>query len=338
MRFLVTGATSGLGRNAVEWLLKQGFEVHATGRNKFVGRELMDLGARFTELDLVDADEHDLRNLLKDCDIIWHCAALSSPWGKYKWFYQANVAVTAKLAYWAGKLAIKRFVHVSTPSIYFDFQSHIDIPETYLANKFVNDYAATKYLAEQNIQQNVINFPNTTYLILRPRGIFGPHDRVVFPRVLAQIKSRNGVLPLPNGGRACIDLTFVLNVVYALFLATTNNSLSSGEVFNISNQQPSYLYEMTEKLFKDNLKMDYNIRSIPYSFLYSIATVLELSSKFTGQEPLLTRYSVGTIYFDMTLNQQKAINRLGYRPMYTLNQGFEITANWLRNNLDDLNG
>ncbi len=34
MKYLVTGATSGLGRNAVEALLAQGCDVRATGRDE----------------------------------------------------------------------------------------------------------------------------------------------------------------------------------------------------------------------------------------------------------------------------------------------------------------
>jgi len=56
MRFLVTGATSGLGRNAVEWLLAEGHQVHATGRDKHIGKQLIALGACFTALDLVHAE------------------------------------------------------------------------------------------------------------------------------------------------------------------------------------------------------------------------------------------------------------------------------------------
>lgn len=330
MRFLVTGATSGLGRNAVEWLLKEGHEVKATGRDQTVGKQLIALGAEFTALDLITATDQQYKALLNHCDIIWHCAALSSPWGKYDWFYQANILVTERLSHWAGKLGIKRFIHVSTPSIYFDFQSHVDIPESYVAKKFANHYAATKYQAEQVIQQCVINFPDTTYLMIRPRGLFGAHDRVIAPRILAQIKRTHGILPLPAGGNAYVDLTFVLNVVYALFIASTHHSLISGEVFNITNQQPCHLNELLRQLLQDKLQINYQIRSLPYKLLYGVASLLELSAAFTKKEPALTRYSVGTLYFDMTLSQQKAIERLGYTPKYSLAEGIEITASWLQ--------
>lgn len=40
MKVLVTGATSGLGRNAVEYLRHKGVSVRATGRNEAMGKLL----------------------------------------------------------------------------------------------------------------------------------------------------------------------------------------------------------------------------------------------------------------------------------------------------------
>lgn len=332
MKFLVTGATSGLGRNAAQWLLQAGYQVCATGRNKLVGEQLRQIGAQFTALDLVTASDEDYLNLLQGCDVVWHCAALSSPWGDYQDFYQANVVVTSRLAQLAGKLGIKRFVHVSTPSLYFDFRSHQNISENQLAKRFANHYASTKYLAEQMIQQNVHSFPDTVFIILRPRGIFGPHDRVLISRVLALIARTKGNLPLPGAGEAVIDLTFVLNVVQALFLASTNEQLLSGEIFNITNQQPMQLKTMLNMLLKDRLHIDYRIRPLPYPVLFALACCSELVAKVTGKEPTLTRYSVGALYFDMTLNPEKANQRLGYQPIYSLEEGINLTAEWLSQN------
>ena len=44
MKVLVTGATSGLGRNAVEYLRSRGISVRASGRNEAMGKLLEKMG------------------------------------------------------------------------------------------------------------------------------------------------------------------------------------------------------------------------------------------------------------------------------------------------------
>ncbi|VDR28707.1 short chain dehydrogenase [Raoultella terrigena] len=54
MKVLVTGATSGLGRNAVEYLRNKGISVRATGRNEAMGKLLSKMGAEFVPADLTE--------------------------------------------------------------------------------------------------------------------------------------------------------------------------------------------------------------------------------------------------------------------------------------------
>jgi nucleoside-diphosphate-sugar epimerase len=330
MKVLVTGATSGLGRNATEWLLAEGHQVHATGRDMAVGRLLEAQGARFTALDLTRAGVEQCNQLMVGCDIVWHCAAKSSPWGSRQAFYQANTFVTEKLAKAAGRSGVKRFIHISTPAVYFDFKHHHNIVESEFAQRFANHYAASKFAAEQAIAGMLHRYPQTTYLILRPRGLFGAHDRVIFPRILAQLQRDNGVLRLPGGGSAYLDLTFVLNVVHAMDLASRKTPVSSGSIYNITNQQPERLADMLHQLLTRQLGWQYRVQAVPYPLLLALAGGMEMLAHVTGREPMLTRYSVAAAYFDMTLDNTRAIEELGYRPRYSLEQGITLTAEWLK--------
>ncbi|MEQ9846020.1 NAD-dependent epimerase/dehydratase family protein [Pectobacterium brasiliense] len=333
MRVFVTGATSGLGRNAVEWLLQAGHQVLACGRDRTVGQQLETLGAQFIGIDLVDTSVDQFRTLMVGCDVVWHCAAKSSPWGQYNDFYQNNTEVTARLADAAGQLGIPRFVHISTPAIYFDFQHHLNIDESYRAARFANHYAQTKFLAEERLQVLTSRYPQTTYVILRPRGLFGPHDRVILPRVLEQIAVGGGVLRLPRGGEALLDLTFVGNVVEAMALASQRAGLVSGSAYNITNHEPARLADMLEQLLIGQLGMNYRVRAVPYPLLHTVAGGMELFSWFSRKEPLLTRYSAGAVNFDMTLSAEKAKQELGYQPRFSLQQGIELTGNWFNAHL-----
>ncbi|TFE58778.1 SDR family NAD(P)-dependent oxidoreductase, partial [Escherichia coli] len=68
MKVLVTGATSGLGRNAVEYLRHQGVQVRATGRNEAMGRLLEKMGAGFIQADLTELVSSQAKAMLAGID------------------------------------------------------------------------------------------------------------------------------------------------------------------------------------------------------------------------------------------------------------------------------
>jgi nucleoside-diphosphate-sugar epimerase len=328
-RVLVTGATGGLGRNAVRFLLQQGVRVRATGRNTVVGAKLSIEGAEFVPMDLATAGHASLDALMMDIDAVWHTAALSAPWGRRKDFLAANAVATQKLLDAAGHWKVPRFVHISTPAIYFDYQHRLGIPESFRSRRPVNDYARTKLLAEQALQAATQAFPHTRYIVLRPRAIFGPHDQVLLPRLLAAAEQRAGRLPLPRGGQVLLDLTYVDNVVQAMALATQHPHLPSGATFNITNQSPVRLCDAIEQLCAAGLNAKVKIVAAPYPLMATASQVLDVLSRVTGEEPALTPYSVGVLNYDMTLDNRLAHEQLGYVPEVSLQEGIRRTAQWL---------
>lgn len=331
-RVLVTGATGGLGRNAVEALLHRGVEVRATGRNLAVGKLLGAMGVEFVPLDLAETgatSSTDLAALLRDVDVVWHCAALSSPWGREADFTAANITATRQLLQAAGRAGVARFVHISTPALYFNYRAHLGIQEHFRPTAYVNHYARTKAQAEACVQDAVAAFRHMHCSILRPRAIFGPHDQVLLPRIGRVLRQRDGRLPLPHGGRVTLDLTYAGNVVQAMWLAANAGGLPSGSVFNITNQEPVLLRDVLVALFADRLKQPLRIASVPYPVMAMAARGMEALAYITQKEPVLTAYGVGALAFDMTLDNSRARELLGYVPEVQFADALDRTAAWM---------
>ena len=256
---------------------------------------------------------------------MWHCAAKSSPWGKYDDFYAANVHATEQLAQAAGQAGVQTFVHISTPSLYFDFQHHHNIAESFVPAKFANHYAQTKWLAEQKVLQAASDHPNTQYIMLRPRAIFGEYDRVLMPRLLQLWRQGRGTFKLPRGGEALMDLTYAGNVVHAMSLASTSPHIGSGSVFNITNQEPWPLHRVLRSLFAA-MDKEMKVKSVPYGLAKQVAVLAEAWANISHKEPQFTPYSIGALAFDMTLDNTQAQQILAYRPLVDMQQAILNTA------------
>jgi nucleoside-diphosphate-sugar epimerase len=315
MKAIVTGATGGLGRNMVEYLLDKGYEVIAMGRNKKIG---VMLNTTFKAFDL--SNKAECEKYFENADIIYHCAALSSPWGEYKKFYDANIQATLNVIEMIKKFNIKKLVHISTPSIYFNYTDQYDIKEENIPDSFVNHYTSTKYEAEKLVLQSDIQS-----VIIRPRGIFGEYDSVLVPR-LEKVAQR-GFIPMIKGKEVTVDVTYVKNVVYAMYLAGTKE-IPNKMIFNITNDEAQNLETLISNLM-NSIGKPIIFKYKPYKLLDFVAKVFEFIGRIgLVKEPLVTRYGIGVISFSQTLDITKAKEVLGYSPIYTIKEGLENYAKW----------
>lgn len=319
---LVTGATGGLGRNLIERLISVDSRVVAIGRNQNIGRQLQFKGVTFIHTDI--RNKIHIQESLGTCLAVVHCAALSKPWGKYSDFYATNVIGTKNVV----ELAYKRncpLIHISTPSIYFDFRDRLNISESdYLPSQFPSFYTDTKKLAEDLVisASNIVKS-----VILRPRGIFGPYDKAFIPSVL-RIASR-GYFPLIRNGDPIVDITYVGNVVDAIMLSLSNIETVSGQIFNITNNQPLKIQNILDILF-DTLKIKVRLIKVMYSLLKSVTIMMELTSKLTNYafEPPITSYTLGLLSYSQTLNIRKAQALLKFKPSVSIEEGIDRFAKW----------
>ncbi|WP_133127786.1 NAD-dependent epimerase/dehydratase family protein [Legionella nagasakiensis] len=323
MMCVVTGATGCLGLNLTRRLLKEGHEVVALGRNEQLGHILTQMGAKFRALDL--SEPVRLQAITQEAKVIFHCAALSSPWGKYKDFYAANVVGTQHVI--AATPPGARLVHVSTPSIYFDFSEKHNIKEdVILPLKPANHYVKTKLLAEALVDK-AYQDNNLNVITIRPRAIFGPFDRAILPRLLSA--ERNGVLPVIGTGNNVIDITCVENVVDSLILAANAAPECCGNKYNITNDEPRSLQSILSSLFTA-LHKPLNIKLVPYALAKPIAFGLENLHRLflLNSEPRLTKYTAAVLALGQTLNIEAAKKELGYRPKVTIDEGIRQFVQW----------
>lgn len=328
MKVLVTGATCGLGRNAVEYLRARGVSVRAAGDNPAMGNLLQKLGAEFIHADMSNLNSAQAKAMLNDVDTLWHCSGFTSPWGAGEIFEKANVRATRRLGEWATAYGVRQFIHISSPSVYFDYHHHLTIREDFRPVRHANEYARSKAAGEEVIRTLALANPQTHFTILRPQGVFGPHDKVLLPRLLNMMK-RHGTLLLPRGGAAIADMTYEENAVHAMWLATQKNDTPSARAYNITNQEPRRLRDILQQLI-DELGIKCRIRAVPYAMLDMLARGMEKLGAHGDKEPPLTHYGVSKLNFDMTLDTRLAQQELDYLPIVTLDEGIRRTAAWLK--------
>lgn len=311
-RVLVTGATGGLGLATVAAFAAAGVAVRATGRKVEVAARLEAVGAEFVPADLTNPSA--LTALVAGCDGVVHCAALSSPWGRYADFHRINVAATRNLLNAARSAGVRRFVFVSSPSVYARPADQVDLTEGDPINpRPMNAYAATKSLAEREVL--AASDDAMACVAVRPRAIVGPDDQVLLPRVLRLVRA--GRFPLIRGGKALVQLTDARDAAASLLLTYQKAETVAGEVFNVSGGLSLTIRAMAENLAAA-IGRELHFVSVPYATVAAVATVSEaVCNLLPGRpEPRLTPYSLTTVAFSQTFNLAKARDVLGYTPRY----------------------
>lgn len=319
MKAIVTGGTGFLGDHLVRNLLENGWHVIVLARNvkneKWIDSEYVEYRA----VDIVDSISLDA--VFESVHVVFHCAALSSVWGKYKDFYNVNVVGTKNVVASCEKYNVSKLIYVSSTSVYFDFKDEGYINESHsISSRFANDYARTKYLGEQEVlnHNGKINV-----VIIRPRGIVGDGDKSIMPRLIRV--AQKGYFPLFYKGEALVDVTYVKNVVEGLMLCAKVNHINR-EIFNISNDQPMKVKDLLDLVFKNK---DVKYLKLPYKIVFLFAWLLEYFSKlFDGGEPKLTMYGVGLLAHTQVLDITKAKQILGYSPIYSIEDAVDKYLEW----------
>lgn len=327
-KILITGASGFVGGRLLKSLRLSYPDavLLGTGRRNERQAEFEALGCNFEAADLTNID--DCERLVEGADVIIHCAGLSSPWGTYQEFHSANVQSTLNLLQTAQGQGVRRFILISTPSVYFTYRNRFNIKESDpLPNPMVNHYAGTKYQAEEETLK--LNCPAFETIALRPRAIIGAEDAVIFPRVLRAY--HEGRLKIVGDGKNIVDLTCVANIIHAVECCLKAEHNAYGEVYNITNGEPQPLWESIG-LFLEALNLPPVTQKIPANIALTVASLNEFVHRYFlgGREPALTRYSIGILSTSMTMDISKARQKLGYTPVQSTQEGVQEFVEWYK--------
>ena len=315
-RVLVTGGTGFVGSQLAQVLHDAGHQVTIMGRSRF--RIRSDGEFFLGEI----SNEADVEVACREKEIVFHSAALTSPWGELEQHRETNLKGTELVVKACKKHGVKRLVHVSSTAIHFQFKD-MDIDDNApLPAEFSCPYAQSKAEAEAVVKDAIAAGLNG--YIVRARAVFGPGDSALFPRLMAAAHQRR--LRQIGRGTQEVDLTYIDNLLAGLILAANPNAPSG--LCTITNQQPIRLWDLLHRVLKD-LVPDYKPdKKISIFWAMHIAHLVEMRHRMfrLRGEPVLTRYTVGLLGHQQRFHSSAAKNELGYRPIVEMEEGVRRTV------------
>jgi nucleoside-diphosphate-sugar epimerase len=315
-RALVTGATGCLGRHLVDALVERGTSVRALARESSQTEHLESLGIEVKRGSLVD--EGDLEHAVAGVDTVFHLGGLvrDDPDDTSDELWQelchVNVEGSERLARLAASAGAERFVFASSLRL-SGFGNQILWPEDG-ARTNGDLYARSKALAEDALME-VGRDTALEVVCIRPRFIYGNHDRHVLPQLVESLE--RGVVPVASNETIC-DIVYVGDCVQALLLAAERPV--AGRSYNITSGECLSFREILSEVGRA-LGTTPRFLPMPPSVLVGAATGAELVARALGRRPGFSRARVRWLMNDHHFSIAKARHELGYQPRYPLRDG-----------------
>jgi len=307
---LVTGGTGHLGNNLVRLLLSDNQKVRTTVRNINNTAPFDGLDCEVVQADLMDRTS--LKKAFQGVTNLYAVAANFSMWAKNakEEIYDNNMQGTQNVFDIAKECGVKNIVYVSSVA---------SLNFTKLPANVDNGYNKDR----RNWYYNSKNDSDKLALELGKK--YGIRTVLVLPSAMIGDKayklsySNNLVLQILNG-EIPVDTNVTLNWVDVKDVASgMYNAMAkgrNGERYILSNEKHTTMQEsvkIASELYPElKLKMP---KKVPKCLLYSVAGLMEFSSKITGKEPLLQRHYLDMFYgLKQDYDISKSRRELGYNP------------------------
>jgi NAD dependent epimerase/dehydratase len=311
-KVLITGADGFIGSHLVEQLLDEGANVRAfVYYNSFNSWGWLDSLSKekMQHVEVFAGDIRDpngVRKAMKDCDMVFHLAALIAiPFSYHSpdSYIDTNVKGTLNIVQAAKDLNVERVLVTSTSEIYGTAQ-YVPIDEIH-PKQPQSPYSASKIGADCIADSFYRSF-NTPVTIVRPFNTYGPRQsaRAVIPTVITQLL--NGAENIKLGDiTPTRDLLYVKDTVRAFAEIAKCDSLIGHEV-NIATHSEISVGDLAQGLINQ---------------INPGAKIITEIQRLRPEKSEVYR---------LFGSNDKLIKHTTWRQEYSLEKGLEQTINWFR--------
>jgi nucleoside-diphosphate-sugar epimerase len=312
-KVLITGANGFIGGTLMRYYQNQGQDV--------MGVDLVGNGADILEGDISQPDT--ISNLLQECDVIIHTAALVSNAMQDSDMWRVNVLATRNLINAAKEHKVRRFVQISSVVAYGN-SAEGELDENQPVHADGGSYVLTKLASEHVVLSEQAN-DDIEIVILRPGDAYGPGSR---PWIITPLEAiAKNQFMLPEKGEGFFRPIYIDDLVRGIAMATSHPD-AAGEIFNLSCE--GYM------LTKDYFAPHYEWLQKKGPMLVSTKLALRISSIASTVANLMGNLNEASPSTVMQLSTKswfsikKAEHILGWRPEVSFEEGMKTTHEWAK--------
>ncbi|HSP56111.1 MAG TPA: NAD-dependent epimerase/dehydratase family protein, partial [Dehalococcoidia bacterium] len=291
MRALVTGATGFLGSHIAERLVARGDEVRALVRPSSDTAFLKKLGVELVIGDVTEPES--LVPAMAGSEVLYHAAAKVADWGPWRDFQRVTVDGTRNILNAAIQGGVQRVLHVSTDGVYALSAFKGTVTEDSPLEKHFGwlDYYRRSKLAAERLARRYAEEGKLPVTIVRPGLLFGERDRVMFPGIVAFLKSGSAAYL----GRADNPLPYIYaGDVAEACIAGANSDAAADRTYNVVSDEPVTQAAVFDAI-ADAAGLPKPKRHIPVRLIYAMAMGMEawcLFGRRRKAHPEITRFGV----------------------------------------------
>lgn len=341
LRCAVTGGSGFVGRRLVEMLIERGAE-HVTSIDirdpvTFENPDMNYLNdeqekrVTYIKGDLGDLD--CLVKAFKDCDCVWHIAALVGPYYPQELYKKVNYEGTLNVIKACKINKVPKLISSSSPSTRFtghsiSGKSTDDLPIP-APGHFTAPYAETKAMGEIAVRRACC--AELLTINVAPHQVYGPRDSLFLPNFLAAAHS--GQLRVIGNGENLVSMCHVDNYCHGLIIAIDAlyvDSPALGRFYLVTDgNKPCNLWRLLDSAVVGmGYKSLFDKFMVPALLMYIIAYFLVVVGWILGTQFRISPFTVCMLtidrYFDISVTERD----LKYQPVVKYEDGWKQTLDW----------